>query len=389
MSKKPNPWWRKDRKAWFVQIKGKRHNLGSNKELAFQRYHELMAEPQSRLLSSESVVAIFDKFLEFCRNNRAHDTYEWYRSRLQDFIQTLPKNLSIAQFRPYHVTDWINRHSDWSNGSKRNACRAVQRAMNWALEDELIEQNPVAYLKKPRGGKRDTVISPEEFETILTFVNDPGFRDLLITTWETGCRPQESLRVEARHVDLRNCRWVFSETEAKTGMPRVVYLPENALKITRRMMELHSEGPLFRNSRGDPWTTESVNCAFIRLQITMGKAKMKQLNQTVEAHDIRKFAKSLNKSKTVQGEIIEKTEIDLFREARQKLMNRLATQNAPKYCLYTLRHSWATHAMERGLDALTVAILMGHKDPSVLAKTYQHLSLNPKHLLEQARKAID
>jgi integrase len=43
--------------------------------------------------------------------------------------------------------------------------------------------------------------------------------------------------------------------------------------------------------------------------------------------------------------------------------------------------------LERGIDALTVAILMGHKDPSMLAKVYQHLSHNPRHLLEQARKA--
>ena len=44
-------------------------------------------------------------------------------------------------------------------------------------------------------------------------------------------------------------------------------------------------------------------------------------------------------------------------------------------------------ALQRGVDALTVAILMGHKDPSQLAKVYQHLSHNPKHLLEQAKKA--
>jgi site-specific recombinase XerD len=65
----------------------------------------------------------------------------------------------------------------------------------------------------------------------------------------------------------------------------------------------------------------------------------------------------------------------------------MACQHAEKYSLYTLRHSWATHALERGLDALTVAVLMGHRDPSTLAKVYQHLAHNPEYLLEQARKA--
>ena len=55
--------------------------------------------------------------------------------------------------------------------------------------------------------------------------------------------------------------------------------------------------------------------------------------------------------------------------------------------LYVLRHSWANHALTRGVDALTVAILMGHRDPSTLSRTYQHLTQNPAYLLTQAKRA--
>lgn len=37
-------------------------------------------------------------------------------------------------------------------------------------------------------------------------------------------------------------------------------------------------------------------------------------------------------------------------------------------------------------DPLTVALLMGHKDPSNLARVYQHLSHSPDHMREQAGK---
>jgi hypothetical protein len=51
---------------------------------------------------------------------------------------------------------------------------------------------------------------------ILANTRDRAFCDLLISTWESGCRPQESLRVEARHVDLANQRWVrFSASFAE------------------------------------------------------------------------------------------------------------------------------------------------------------------------------
>jgi integrase len=81
------------------------------------------------------------------------------------------------------------------------------------------------------------------------------------------------------------------------------------------------------------------------------------------------------------------TDARLRHEARKRLTNRAARQVAPNYSLYALRHTWMNRLLTSGVDALTVAILAGHKDPSTLAKYYQHLSMNPEHLLTQARKA--
>ena len=72
---------------------------------------------------------------------------------------------------------------------------------------------------------------------------------------------------------------------------------------------------------------------------------------------------------------------------KRKFTIRAYCRHAPKYSLYALRHSWATRALQSGMDALTVAILMGHNDPSTLSKVYQHLAHSPEHMLKQARKA--
>jgi integrase len=105
----------------------------------------------------------------------------------------------------------------------------VKRCLRWARRQGYIEINPIADLEQPRAGKRETVVSDADFEQILALVPDRTFRDLLVVTWETGCRPQESLRVESRHVDLVNQRWVFPESESKGDVPRVVYLTDRAL----------------------------------------------------------------------------------------------------------------------------------------------------------------
>jgi len=158
------------------------------------------------------------------------------------------------------------------------------------------------------------VISPEQFETILAAVRDQEFKDLLTVSWETGCRPQESLRVEARHVDRDNARWVFPASEAKGGrLPRVVYLTPEALAVTERLMVEHPAGPLFGNTDGLPWTADAANCRFRRVAIKTG----------VHA------------------------------------------------CLYAQRHTWMNRLLMSGVDALTVAVLAGHSDPSTLAKYYR------------------
>lgn len=386
MARPPKPWFWKARQGWYVTIDGIRHFLADDKEAALTRFHQLMADPQKREVRCDSLAVIIDLFLDWCQKHRAGGTYEWYRSRLELFVQRYP-HLRADELRPYHVQQWLDSMTDVSSGTRRNYCRSIKRVMRWAKRQGYIDQNRIADLEQPAAGKRDTVISEAEFERILSLVPGREFRELLQVTWDTGCRPQESLRVEARHVELQHNRWVFPESEGKGGIGRVVYLTERAADITRRLVLRSPEGKLFRNSNGKPFTTESVNCAFIRVQQKMGMEKLVARGEEPTDEEIRDFAKGLSPTRSVRGQLVEKTKRELFLEARRKLRLRRAEQLAPKYSLYVLRHSWATHALERGVDALTVAILMGHRDPSTLARVYQHLAHNPKYLLEQARKA--
>jgi integrase len=151
-------------------------------------------------------------------------------------------------------------------------------------------------------------------------------------------------------------------------------------------MVIYPTGPLFRNSRGEPWTNYAVQCAFRRVRARVGKEMMRERGIEVADREVDSFALSLARQRTCGGRVIAKTAAQLRAEAKRKLMERRAVELAPRFSLYSLRHSWATRALERGLDALTVAILMGHKDPGMLAKVYQHLSLNPRHLLSELRR---
>lgn len=327
----PKPFFRAARGLWYVQLNGRQHNLRPDKDAAFRRYHELMTEPPEKpAVRSDLIVVVVDAFLDFVQLHRAPDTYRWYKDRLQLFSNYIPPSLTLAQLSPFRVQQWIDSYPDLAAGSKRNYARAIQRAMRWAEEQGYVHRSPLAHFKKPRGGKREQVVAAEEYAKLLENTKDQESKDLLTVTWETGCRPPESLRVEARHVDLADAGWVFPASEAKGGrIPQVVYLTPKALEITRRLMVRYPEGPLFRKTDGVPWTPDACNCCFNTLKKKLGV----------------------------------------------------------RYCLYALRHTWMNRMLMNGVDALTVAVLAGHCDPSTLAKTYKHLSHSPTFLLGQARRA--
>lgn len=365
----PKPWCRKNR-GWYVTLDGEQIPLGKERAEAMAAYHKLMQEPrQERKVSSLSVAVLIDRFLDHVEKNLASDTYVWYQSRLQCFVSRYP-DLFLKDLKPFHVQEWID-DIDQSAGTKRNYARSIQRCLAWCEEMGHIERSPIAKFKKPGGGKRDKIISPVEYETILSFVRNDAFRDLLIVTWETGCRPQESLIVEARHVDIERCRWFIPKDEAKGRQhDRCVYLNDRALEITRKLMLAHPDGKLFRNSDGSDWTTDSVNCAFVLLQGRLGKRHVE--TQKTTRKRVSKDQKAAHLA-------------ELARQRKER--NRLARKHGEKYCLYHFRHTWMNRLLTSGVDSLTVAILAGHVDASTLATTYQHLSQNSVFLLEQAKRA--
>ena len=324
-------WYWKARKQWCVKIKGERRLLGTDKEDAEREFHRLKSLPEEPRAAPGSVDELFSQFISFCAANRAKKTARWYKDFLISFEDFDPRlsMIRMHQLTPADVQAWVDSHKDWSPSTKRGAVVAVQRAYQWGFKSRILRENPLIGMEKAEVGRREKVISPDTFQEILSKVKDQEFRDYLETVWFTGARPQEISIVTAAHVDLPNGRWVFPVSQAKgKKKPRVVYLPGRALEITKRLMETHPDGPLFRTRRGTAWNASATNCRFQRLKAKLGD----------------------------------------------------------KYCVYLLRHSRTTQALEAGLSTEVVRELMGHRDGRMLEKHYSHISQNAAFMREQAER---
>ena len=326
MPRDPKPWFRKDRDAWFVTINGRRYNLGPERDAAHDRFHELMLTGGEGDGSNSAITVfrLFDDFLEWTKAQRAANTYEWYRHLLEGFSSFLSVDRSAMRLKPVDLVRYTAQNPKWSPTYQRDCIRSVQRAYRWAHRLGIIDRNPMEFVDKPAARRREEIVSVEEYPTVLAEIRSVHFKRLVKVAWETGARPQELTRVEVRHVDLANSRWVFPPKEAKgKKRHRIIYLNPEALKLTREALETVKSGALFRNRRGNPWHPYAVNCQFTRLKERIGR----------------------------------------------------------RLCLYVFRHSFATRMLTAGVDPMTVATLLGHADTSMLGKVYQHLAQCPEHLL--------
>jgi integrase len=356
----PKPFYRRQTKTWYVQLGKKQHNLGPDQEKAKQKYHVLMTGRQVAS-DSASAATIIGAFLVWSREQSEDSTHEFYSRPLLSFVQSIGTSLCVGALKPFHVTHWLGeRYKGKSDNYRRNAIRAVQRAFNWAVREGYIEKSPVRACIKPGATPRDVLISPELWNQLVAVLQTRGkpgqaFLDLLMLMRHTGCRPLEARTAEARHLDRKDRCLVFERkvrrngaerNESKGGLVRrVVPLTDEAFEMCSRLAKKNPNGPIFRNGKGNPWD----------------RGQMKQWFKRIDGS--RKTGRGTKRP-----------------SERPKLDVRLSA--------YAIRHTWATEALTRGVDVVSVATIMGHEDLKQLMETYQHLNRKGDHIRAMLHVAV-
>ncbi len=316
----------------MATIDGKWHRLAKgkqNKKQAVVRFHELMAAMRTAAGEFQRRVAdVCEAFLDYSSRHHAPDTYRSYLWYLQGFCEH-SGYLEVGKLKPYHVTRWVDSRS-WNETSQYNGRRFVFRAFSWSVEEGILEKNPLLGMKRPKPRPRQRALSDDEYRALVR-ATDGCFRVFLFALRETGARPKEARELTWKQV--RADRWVFWEhkTDESTTKPRVVYLNEPMQKLMQVLRRRSKSMYVFVNSRGVPWTRNSIRLRIQRLK--------KKLNL---ADDV---------------------------------------------CAYLVRHAFGTKAVMNGVDVATVAELMGHSSTDMVNNVYVHLADQESHLQRAVTKA--
>lgn len=365
--RQPEPFYRSQTKSWYVQLGKKQHRLGRDEKpgkappaAIVDKYRDILAgRLDVSTVDSEGlqVIELLRRFLEWTKANKEGSTYAFYKRHVLSFAAHVGESLTVPKLRPYHVTRWMDacypKKKDGKGAGdnyRRAAIRSIQRAFSWAKKEGYIEANILAGYEKPAYTPRDAILTPEQWSLLTAALEKRGasgraFLDFLMLMRQTGCRPQEARTAEARHFDAKSRCLIFERKESKghggktTTERRVVPLTDVAFELCKRLSKLHQDGPLLRNSEGNPWKPYAIKEWFKRLDGTRYKS---------------------GQDKRIP-----------FRTSA-----------------YVIRHTWATEALERGVDAVTVANIMGHKDVTTLMKVYQHLKKKQEYLREALMRAV-
>jgi len=172
---------------------------------------------------------------------------------------------AVSALIGHDVTIWLNAHETWTAGGRRSRIQAVKRALNYAKEQGLIKKSPIRGYKTPRPEARVTYITPEQEAELLGKAN-PTMTIALRVCIRTGARPgTEFAAVARKHIKEEGGRmqWTFKPGQIKNRRERSIFITDpEIIEIVREQVRKYPRGPIFRNTRGEPWNRKSLSLRF-------------------------------------------------------------------------------------------------------------------------------
>ena len=278
---------------------------------------------------------LIDIFLNYLSVERglSQNTIMAYRRDLKAFLDYLTDQQhinSLDKTNKNQITDFMFmlKRKGLNTNSIARKLAAIKTFYRFLVGEKILKQDPTSLLESPKLWRRiPHTLSVQEVEALVT---QPDLhkrgrirdRAILEVLYATGMRVSELTQLSLEHVNLDVG---FVRCLGKGNKERIVPLGRKAIICLKRYIE--KERPIFLKRR-------STNVLFLT-----------RLNKRISRQSIWKMIK---------------------RYARQA---RIKKDIRP----HILRHSFATHLLERGADLRSVQEMLGHSNIST-TQIYTHIN---------------
>jgi site-specific recombinase XerD len=261
-------------------------------------------------------------------SKRTQESYVGWVAQLAQHYGKSPDALSSEELRAYFVHLTVERKL--SRSSVTTALSAVKFLYEGVLQREWNEFG----LVRPRGEKKlPVVLSVAEVQQVLTCVRQPRYKVCLSTIYACGLRLLEGTHLQVQDID--SGRMMVHVRGGKGNKDRYVPLPQPTLEQLRRYWATHRDPVwLFPGREVNGWVrTEPAPMDESGLQ--------RAFRAAVAASGLQKHA-----------------------------------------TVHTLRHSYATHLLEAGVNLRLIQSYLGHNSLSTTA-VYTHLTRNGETVAQE------
>lgn len=283
--------------------------------------------------------------------------YEHYRDNCEKHIIPRLGQLSLNEITPRILQNFLNRESKTGNlrtggplstKSMRNMRVVLDVAMKQALAEDIIHSNPVplTVIKSCRT-KRPQIMTDgmqEQLERYL-FEEPNGFHPAILLALYTGLRRGEICALRWKNYNGETGRLSIQETvrrlnnyDAKPGEPKTK-LVFNEVKTESSQREL---------------TMPPV----LRELLERQRLKFAKEHRIPTGEDFIFFSRT--------GGVMDP---DNLQHYFSKLLKKLGLEHVK---FHAIRHTFATRAIENGIDVSTVSGILGHADVTTTTHFYVH-----------------
>lgn len=244
--------------------------------------------------------------------DRTRESYLWAVTRLAQFYRRSPDQISDAEIQAYLVHLLRDRQLSWST------CNIVVNGLRFFYHLTLKRDRTTFTIPSPRqSGKLPVVLSREEVQRLISHATNPRHRTMLMTTYAAGLRLSEVLHLQVPDID--SARMTIRVVQGKGGKDRYTLLSVRLLDALRAYWKVERPKDWLFPARG------------------RGPARPMDPSGLQKAYQVAKRRAGVTKPGGI----------------------------------HTLRHCFATHLLESGVDLHTIQRLLGHGHLSTTTRYFQ------------------
>jgi integrase/recombinase XerD len=257
---------------------------------------------------------------------RTQEAYTRAVRQLAAHYHKSPDQISETELRQYFLFLKNSKHYS------RNTMTVAICGIRFFYEQTLNRNWAIFGIVRPAPEKKlPVILSREEVRQILGCIRLPRYRVCLSTIYACGLRLQEGTHLQVADID--SGRMMIHVRHGKGAKDRYVPLPQRTLQLLRQYWKQHRNPVLLFPAEGR------------------------------DHIDLMKSTEPMSKS-SVQ---------DAFHAALKQ------SGNNKRASVHTLRHSWATHLLEAGVNLRLIQEWLGHSSPATTS-VYTHLTVKAEQL---------